>query len=704
MGQQTQPVYEFLGFQLDVRQRVLIRDGNLIALTPKAFDVLLFLIQNRGRVLEKDELMKAIWPESFVEEGNLSQNIFVLRKILADPQNGDSVIQTIPRRGYKFVASVKELDIPAIPSNAKSSAHSFLSAEYWSQHSPFRGLQIFEPDDAWLFFGRDSETGDLLFRLDRSPVLAVIGNSGCGKSSLIRAGLIPALRAGKFQHGETPIDLWRVVITRPSEAPFDYLAEVLPAQLAPELTLKEQADFVADCRTKLPLGEETLRNAICVLANATTRESDHARILLVVDQFEELFTLTTKHDVRERYIDALLAAARWDSSIPIHVLLLLRADFYSHCLEHPGLSRCLEMNLYNVPRMTQDQLRETIEKRLALAGAHAEPGLIDSLLDDVGTEPGDLALLEHALTQLWERCGGFGCTLTNAAYSVIGRLRGALSAHADEVCGRITDDAQRRLAQKIFLELVHLGGGAPDTRRRVRKQELLSLGVPEEVESLLARLTASRLITMGGEGQETFAEVSHEALIREWSTLREWITQNRDELQLERRLGQAAQEWQSLNRDTGALLQGARLAQGEDWLVRHPMMAPALVRDFLQASIAAHADAEARELRKQKIAATHLRWFSCALASLLLIAIFMTWFARRQQLLAESRALAMEFEEMLSRDQGRALDLAVRGWNTSKTEQTRVALTKAWPQSLSILRHDGDVVVAVFSPDGVKAR
>src|SRR6478752_5785941 len=128
MDQQTQPFYEFLGFQLDVGQRVLIRDGNLIALTPKAFDVLLFLIQNRGRVLEKDELMRAIWPESFVEEGNLSQNIFVLRKILDDHQNGDSVIQTIPRRGYKFVASVKQLDIPAIPSNAKGSADSFLSA------------------------------------------------------------------------------------------------------------------------------------------------------------------------------------------------------------------------------------------------------------------------------------------------------------------------------------------------------------------------------------------------------------------------------------------------------------------------------------------------------------------------------------------------------------------------------------------------
>jgi WD40 repeat protein/DNA-binding winged helix-turn-helix (wHTH) protein len=699
MDQQTQPVYEFLGFQLDVGQRVLTRGGNLIALTPKAFDVLLFLVQNSGRVLDKDELMKAIWPDSFVEEGNLSQNIFVLRKILGDT-HGDSPIQTIPRRGYKFVGSVKQLDVPASTGNANGSADSFLSAEYWSAHSPFRGLRIFEPDDAWLFFGRDSETEDLLSRLGRSSTMAVIGNSGCGKSSLIRAGLIPALRAGRFCYGEIPVDSWRVAIVRPSEAPFDYLAEVLPTQLAPELSLREQVDFVADCRNKLPVGGEALRNAISVLANAAaTRESHHARILLVVDQFEELFTLTAKHDVRQRYIDALLAAGRWDSYVSIHVLLLLRADFYSHCLEYPGLSRCLEMNLYNVPRMTHDQLRKNIEKRLALAGAHAEPGLIDSLLDDVGSEPGDLALLEHALTQLWERCGGFGCTLTNTAYTVIGRLRGALSAHADQVCGAITDAAQQHLAQRIFLELVHLGEGAPDTRRRIRKQELLSLGLPEEVEPLLARLTASRLITMGGVGRETFAEVSHEALIREWSTLREWITQNREELQLERRLGQAAQEWESLNRDTGALLQGARLAQSEDWLVRHPA-ALAPLREFIQASVAVRAEIEERELRKQKIAATRLRRFSFILVVLLFVALIAMWAVHSHQVLAESQALLAQSEAMLTRDPGQALNLAVRSWNMSRTQETYIALTKALPQTLSILNHDNRVLNAVFSPDG----
>ena len=414
-------LYEFSSFRLDPGQRILVRNGEQVPLTPKCLDTLLFLVQNAGRILDKEELMKAIWPESFVEEGNLSQSIFILRKTLGGDRDGHSLIKTVPRRGYKFVASVKRLDI-------SDHAMQFLSADYWSQHSPFRGLQAFESEDAGLFFGRDSETEGLLVRLGRSPILAVIGNSGCGKTSLIHAGVIPALRAGRFRYGDAAVTSWRVAIIRPSASPFDYLAEVLPNQLAPELSLSERAEFIADCRIKLPLGGESLRNAISVLANTAAHESKQAHILLVVDQFEELFTLNTTRKIREQYIDALITASRWDGSVPVHLVLVLRADFYSHCLEHPCLSRCLENNLYNVPYMTDDQLREAIERRLALACADMECTLIDALLSDVGSEPGNVALLEHLLSIMWAECGGFGRTLTNEAYLAMGRLHGVLSA------------------------------------------------------------------------------------------------------------------------------------------------------------------------------------------------------------------------------------------------------------------------------------
>jgi DNA-binding winged helix-turn-helix (wHTH) protein len=560
-------IYEFREFRMDPRRRLLIRNGEAVALTAKAFDTLLLLVQNSGRLLEKDKLMKALWPESFVEEGNLSQNISKLRKTLGDDQNGNRFIETIPKTGYQFVAPVRQLDSsilenalhPAVENRAEfsqeESAEISEQAKYWSRHSPFRSLQAFEPEDAWLFFGRDSETGELVEHLACSPVLAVVGNSGCGKSSLIRAGLIPALQAGRFCHQGSPVESWSIALFRPSGSPFDYLAEVLAGQLAPELSLKGQAEFIADCRNKFPADKETLRNAVSALASVRPERSQagQTHVLLVADQFEEIFTLTSKRETRDSYIDALLTATQPGGAVSVHLVLALRADFYAQCLEHAELSRRLGTNQYNVPRMTREQLRESMERRLQLAAAQAESGLIDSLLEEVGAEPGNLALLEHALSQLWDRCGGFGCTLTNRAYAEIGRLRGALGRHADEVYASLGGNRLKHLAQKIFLELVHLGedassGMGNDTRRRISKSELLSLGGADEIEQLLARLASSRLISTGGSEQETFVEVSHEALIREWPALREWIAAQRDSLRLERRLRQAAEEWESMKR------------------------------------------------------------------------------------------------------------------------------------------------------------
>jgi WD40 repeat protein/DNA-binding winged helix-turn-helix (wHTH) protein/energy-coupling factor transporter ATP-binding protein EcfA2 len=728
-------IYEFSEFQISPERRLLIRNGAPVSLTPKGFDTLLFLVQNRGRVLEKHEFMGSLWPESFVEDGNLSQNIFVLRKLLGDDQNGARFIQTIPRRGYKFVASVKEIDTPvsevaylgqrqeyadseqsgntredvgqAAEFSQEQPAASSLAANYWSQHSPFRSLQVFEPEDSWLFFGRNADTDELLARLGRSPVVVIVGNSGSGKSSLVRAGVIPALRQGRFRCEGSSVDSWRIALLRPSGSPFDYLAEILPGALAPELSLKEQAEFIENCRNKLPLGGNSLRNSIIALRSTTAQDVRQAHVLLVVDQFEEIFTLQISHATRKKYIDILLAASQVDSAIPVHLILVLRADFYANCLEYADLSRCLETNPFNAPRMTPSQLRETIEKRLALAMAYAEPGLIDSLLEDVGVEPGNLALLEHALGQLWDKCGGSGCTLTTKAYSEIGRLKGALSTHADEVYGRFSDEAQKQFVQRIFLELVHLGEDSQDTRRRVRKADLLCLGVPEEVETLLARLSFSRLISMSREGQETFVEVSHEALIREWSRLRDWITHNRDELRLGRRLVQAAQEWESLSKDPGALLQGARLAQAEEWLAKQEET-PALLREFLQAGIDARSEAawkdrkaQERELNQQKVTAVRLRRLFFVLSTTLLIAIGATWYARRQQFIAESRGLAVRAEQLVNQDQPAALTLAIHAWQTAKTAEAHIAVADSFPNLLATLQGHTDFVYgAVFSPDG----
>src|SRR5258708_5778245 len=233
MAEKTDLVYEFGRFRLHAAQRILLNNGEPVALTPKGFDTLLLLVQSGGRILDKDELMKTLWPGSFVEEGNLSQNIFILRKLLGDDRNGDSFIQTVPRRGYRFVASVKEIDATTLENGVPGKAHSSLLGDYWSQHSPFRSLQVFEPEDAWLFFGRDADTDELLVRLGRSPVLVMVGNSGSGKSSLVRAGLIPALQAGRVLHGGLSGGEWGGAGVCSSWGAVCFLGAVLPRPLAP---------------------------------------------------------------------------------------------------------------------------------------------------------------------------------------------------------------------------------------------------------------------------------------------------------------------------------------------------------------------------------------------------------------------------------------------------------------------------------------
>jgi DNA-binding winged helix-turn-helix (wHTH) protein/KaiC/GvpD/RAD55 family RecA-like ATPase len=655
-------IYEFGKFRIDPKQRLLMCNGETITLTPKAFDTLMLLVQNSGRVMEKDKMMKALWPESFVEEGNLTQNIFILRKTLGDDQFGNRCIETIPKTGYQFVAPVKEIDAsvperesrsneagggPAMaersleteaPALIEKQPAETAAQEYWSRHSPFRGLQAFEPEDSELFFGRDPEIQELLSRLRHSPVLTIVGDSGTGKSSLVRAGLIPALGQGNSRQNGAATEIWRVALFRPSNSPFDYLADVLPSQLAPDLRLKERSEFIADCRDKFPAGRDALRNAITALVNVadlTMEQAERTRVLLVVDHFEELFTLTHDPKIRRQYIDALLAASHMDGAIPVHLVLVLRSDFYSHCLEHEGLNRCLAANLYKVPQMTALQLRESIEKRLAMASAKAEPGLIDSILEDVGTEPAKLALLEYALSQLWEKCGGFGRTLTHRAYKEVGRLRGPLGRHAGHVYQGILEENRKKLAQKIFLELIQTGEGMQDTRRRVAKEHLFYLGDPQQIELLLADLATSRLITTGSDGDHSFAEVSHEMLLREWDSLREWIRENREDLQWERRLYQAAKDWHLLRREDAALLRGTLLQQGEQWLLRHPR-ANALLRDFLQASIAARAEAvpkhrhaQASNAARQETAGTDFRWGSTAWPGALLIAFGTTLFGKK---------------------------------------------------------------------------
>jgi tetratricopeptide (TPR) repeat protein len=416
--------------------------------------------------------------------------------------------------------------------------------------------------------------------------LAVVGDSGSGKSSLVRAGLIPALQRGRFHDGKSWVGAWRIAVVRPGDRPFSELAEGLP-HLARGMSDTERLSFVAEAKRLISeSGGDGLRSAISALV------PEKACVLLIVDQFEELFTLNRNANERIRFIDSLLDAAGAAGARPVHVIITLRADFYSHCFQHRELPKRIARNQFPVRRMGRAQMREVVEKPLLLVGAEAEPGLVDSLLNDVGDEPGNLPLLEHALFQLWERRQGR--TLTHQAYIEIGRLSGALRNYAEQVYeNRLQGATDRELARRILLRLTELGEGAQDTRRRERKVDLLALGDGEESAArVLAVLSDARLISIGGhvsgetEAKDESVEVAHEALIREWPRLRSWVNEDRECLRLERWVLQASEEWEAQGRDPSLLLR-ARLPEVEQWARDEARHLPRRASEFVKASIAA---------------------------------------------------------------------------------------------------------------------
>jgi hypothetical protein len=427
----------------------------------------------------------------------------------------------------------------------------------------------------------------------------------------------------------------------------------------------DKANFIDDRRDKLGRQPDGLDNAIAALVPRGIHT------LLVVDQFEELFTLARKADPvqKERpvdkwgpYVDTLFAAARSQGERPVHVLITLRADFYRPCFDHALLTKRIGANLYNVPRASRERLRQVIERPLALAAAEAEPGLVDAILEDVGDEPGNLPLLEHALLQLWERRQGK--TITHKAYNNIERLSGALKNHANQVLERLGKDKED-LVRRIFLHLTQLGEGAEDTRRRAKKAELISLGGGSEAaENVLKALTDARLVTSSREGvptkegdaqaaadgarPEEILEVSHEALIREWPELRKWVDASRDELRTERRLLEAATDWDQAKRDPGLLWSGTRLAQANEWAEKHEEEASptSLTGGFLEASRrqAAAEASKARRLRRLAMA--------MALAVVAAVVGFVGWIAYDADKRAkeEQARVTKLFEESIVRD------------------------------------------------------
>ncbi|MFE7837041.1 hypothetical protein ACFU53_13635 [Streptomyces sp. NPDC057474] len=514
---------------------------------------------------------------------------------------------------------------------------------------PYRGLARFEPDDSGLFFGRDRLTADLLDLLRRRRFAAVFGPSGSGKSSLLRAGLIPAL-----QHAQE--------------------RDLRPAAI----------------RILTP-GDQPTRTHSALLAPNGTGSSTGADTFVIVDQFEEVFTLCHDPVERARFIDLLLAARQPESRL--RVLLAVRADFYGRCAEHRDLTDALrDANLLAGP-MSPAELREAIVKPATATGLTVERALTARLVDEVADAPGGLPLLSHVLLETWRRRRGK--TLTLAGYEAVGALDGAIAKTAEELYSRFTEE-QAAAARRVLLQLVAPGEGTPDTRRPADRTGLQATGRPEAPQALEA-LARARLLTLN----DTIVELAHEALITAWPRLRGWIEEERELLRACRRLTEAAAEWEHQGRDDGFLYQGPQLDAWDgrplDWLNERE-------HAFLSAARRQRARQRAAGRRRMGVLLTSLVAVAAAMTVLASLAMVQTGRAREERSVAFSRQLAANARAQLELDPELALLLARQAYRVRPTAEAEAVLRQATADSRirSTIppAHGGKSCGAAFSPDG----
>jgi WD40 repeat protein/serine/threonine protein kinase len=534
---------------------------------------------------------------------------------------------------------------------------------------PFKGLASFEPVDADYFFGRERLVAELAARLVGAGFLGIVGPSGSGKSSVLRAGLLPALAGGVPPGSEG----WRRLLLRPGHRPLEELRRVL---------VSGAKDPLAEALEALPSG---------------------ARLLLAVDQLEELFTACRSEEERAAFAETLARAAA-DPEGRAVVVVALRADFYGRFAAYPALAELLGGNHVLVGPMQASELRRAVELPAGRVGLRVEPELSDALVDDVEGEPGALPLLSTALLELWQKRQDN--LLTLAAYRESGGVHGAVARLAEGTYARIPD-GRKPLVRAIMLRLVGEDEGDTPVRRRAPLGEL-ELERNEDAADVLATLADSRLVTVG----EGSVEVAHEALLSEWPRLREWIEDDAEGRRLRRHITRAATEWDVAGRDRGELYRGARLAAALDWSADRALDLNEVEREF----VAASREESEKETKRARRTNQRLRALLTGVAVLLVAATAGGTLAVIQR--GEARDAATEAREaetaqlvqrlgaqaLVEEDLGRSLLLARQAVAIEDSPQTRgylLAALRRSPAAIRIMHGHGGVLRAIaVSPDG----
>ncbi|WP_052288432.1 nSTAND1 domain-containing NTPase [Leptolyngbya iicbica] len=535
--------------------------------------------------------------------------------------------------------------------------------------NPFPGLRPFELDEEHLFFGREGQSDELINRLHRTRFLGVVGTSGSGKSSLVRAGLLPSLYSG-FLPGAS--SSWRIAVLRPGSAPIHNLAAALnDSEVLGAATTNDEAII------RLALMESTLRRGSLGLVEVAqqARLAADESLLIVVDQFEELFRFKAQAEAAGKSLEAedeaaafvkLLLAAVNQRAVPIFVVLTMRSDFLGDCAQFRDLPETLNDSQYLIPRLTREQLRRAIEGPVAVGGATITPRLVNKLLNDTGDNPDQLPILQHALMRTWDYWEDQrtpDAPLDLEHYEAIGGMAQALSRHADQIYEGFTDDQceglktdrSRAIAEVLFKCLTDRGADNREIRRPTQLGEICAVAnaeLTEVVEVIDAFRGPRRSFLMPPPSVPLHAgsviDISHESLMRNWQRLKGWVEQEVQSANIYRRLAETAsmheQSQAGYLRDpelTIALNWEAKTQPTQAWADRY-----ATNFEEAMAFLAASADAQEREAtereRTRRREINRLRGFLAIFAGLSVLAGSTAVYAFYQQQEAQIQAQIAE--------------------------------------------------------------
>ncbi len=555
---------------------------------------------------------------------------------------------------------------------------------------PYKGLDVFEEEDARLFFGRERLVEVLLSRVKESRTVFITGPSGSGKSSLVRAGLIHALNEGaiKSLHSER----WLYETMRPGREPVKELAVMFSRLKSPDLANYFQAHT----------------NEVAILnecADSVLSGSKTQRFVLFIDQFEEVFTQIKQEEERLVFLNMLAQAGRLENGRVI-ILFAMRSDFISNCATYPALNELLSREFLQIGAMQPEELVSAIALPAKHVGLPIEEELIARIINDMKGEPGALPLMQFALKDLFDsqqRKGGL-IALTLEDYLRHGGIHKSLERHADASLAALNEKEQS-LARSIFGGLIEIGNGTSDARRTALFDELVPTDTTaEDIQAVVQKLADARLIITDEQAGKDTVTISHEKLIDAWPWLKKLINENRDAIALQNEIASDAKEWNDHKRDASYLYSGSRLGLAQEQVAAQKITLNGLAKDFIENGInASEAERKTKEVLRRRITIGLISGSTIALV-LAGFAVVQMLQAQKLAAIALSRQLAAQAQSIYTTgnsEQPIAVLLAVRSMQLFPVIDSAQILQRnimAYP--ISRMTHDNFVKSVAFSPNG----